>query len=105
MNKKNIQTWKDFLPHVEFTKYSPFQIVYGFNPWTHVDLFPLPLNEQANLSGKAKPSLWFLFMNRSRRTLKKRQEYEKFANRKRRELILEPKRLGQHSLEERKISN
>ena len=42
--KKNIKTWEDCLPLVEFaynrsvhssTKYSPFKIVYGFNPLTH----------------------------------------------------------------------
>ncbi|KAL7593504.1 hypothetical protein Lser_V15G33880 [Lactuca serriola] len=50
--KKNIKTWEDCLPHVEFaynrathsaTKMSPFEIVYGFNPLTPLDLSPLPL--------------------------------------------------------------
>ena len=51
------------MPHVEFaynrflhsaTKYTPFEIVYGFNPLTPLDLTPLPLSERANLDGKQK---------------------------------------------------
>ncbi|XP_071923187.1 uncharacterized protein [Coffea arabica] len=49
--KKNLKTWEECLPHVEFaynrvvhsaTHYSPFEIVYGFNPLTPLDLVPLP---------------------------------------------------------------
>ena len=55
--KKNLKTLEDCLPHVEFsynrsthfaTKYSPFEIVYGFNPLSHLDLTPLPLSECVN---------------------------------------------------------
>ena len=64
--KKNILTWEDCLPHVEFaynrtihptTKFSPFEIVYGFNPLTLVDLSPLPMSEHINLDGKKKAEL------------------------------------------------
>ncbi|XP_019056297.1 PREDICTED: LOW QUALITY PROTEIN: uncharacterized protein LOC109116034 [Tarenaya hassleriana] len=50
--KKNLKSWEDCLPHLEFaynrsvhsaTKFSPFEIVYGFNPLTPLDLSPLPL--------------------------------------------------------------
>ncbi|XP_057784959.1 uncharacterized protein LOC131002495, partial [Salvia miltiorrhiza] len=49
--KKNIKSWEECLPHVEFaynravhsaTKFSPFEIAYGFNPLTPLDLTPLP---------------------------------------------------------------
>ena len=49
--KKNIKTWEKCLPQVEFsynrvvhstTQLSPFEIVYGFNPLTPLDLLPLP---------------------------------------------------------------
>ncbi|XP_027156813.1 uncharacterized protein LOC113757952, partial [Coffea eugenioides] len=49
--RKNIRTWEECLPHVEFaynrtvhssTHFSPFEIVYGFNPLTPLDLSPLP---------------------------------------------------------------
>jgi len=49
--KKNIESWEECLPHVEFaynrathsiTQHSPFEVVYGFNPLTPLDLLPLP---------------------------------------------------------------
>ena len=61
--KRNIKTWEECLPHVEFaynhtihsaTKFSPSEIVYGFNPLTSLDLTPLPFSERANLDGKKK---------------------------------------------------
>jgi hypothetical protein len=63
MIRKNIKTWEECLLHVEFaynravhsaTKFSPFEIVYGFNPLTPLDLSPLPLTEHVNLDGKKK---------------------------------------------------
>jgi hypothetical protein len=59
--KKNLKTWEDCLPQVEFadnrsihsaTKFSPFEIVYDFNPLSPLDLTPLSLNECVNLDGK-----------------------------------------------------
>jgi len=64
--KKNIKTWEDCLPLVEFaynrsvhsaTKYSPFEIVYGFNPLTPLDLTPLPVSKHVNLDGKKKAEI------------------------------------------------
>jgi transposase InsO family protein len=49
--KTNLKLWEECLPHIEFaynrsfhstTKMSPFQVVYGFNPRTPIDLLPLP---------------------------------------------------------------
>ena len=49
--KKNLRTWEKCLPHVDFaynmvvhstTQMSPFEIVYGINPLTPLDLLPLP---------------------------------------------------------------
>ena len=51
------------MPHIEFaynrimhssTHYSPFEIVYGFNPLTPLDLLPLPVHEHVNLDGAKK---------------------------------------------------
>ncbi|KAA3484961.1 Transposon Ty3-I Gag-Pol polyprotein [Gossypium australe] len=36
------------------TKYSPFEIVYGFNPLTPLDLIPLPNDKLMNLDAKRK---------------------------------------------------
>lgn len=47
----NHKSWDEYLPHVEFqynrvvhrtTKISPFEVVYGFNPLTPMDLIPIP---------------------------------------------------------------
>jgi len=49
--KKNLKSWEACLPHVEFaynrvvhstTYYSPFEIVYGFNPLTPLDMLLMP---------------------------------------------------------------
>ena len=51
------------MPHVEFsynrtihsaTKVLPFEIVYGFNPLTPLDLSPLLMSEHVNIDGKKK---------------------------------------------------
>jgi hypothetical protein len=50
--QKNLKNWGDCLPFIEFTynrsvysttEISPFEIVYGFNPLTSMDLIPLTL--------------------------------------------------------------
>jgi hypothetical protein len=52
--KSNLKLWEECLPHIEFansrsvhstTMVSLFQVVYGFNPPAHNDLFPLPPSE------------------------------------------------------------
>nr|KYP49715.1 Transposon Ty3-I Gag-Pol polyprotein [Cajanus cajan] len=49
--KGNHKSWDEYLPHIEFaynrvvhktTNVSPFEVVYGFNPLTPMDLIPLP---------------------------------------------------------------
>jgi len=51
---QNIREWEELLPHIEFaynsvvhstTSHSPFEVVYGFNPLTPLDLLPLPTHE------------------------------------------------------------
>ena len=47
----NHKSWDEYLPQFEFsynrvvhhtTKLSHFEVVYGFNPFTPLDLLPLP---------------------------------------------------------------
>ena len=98
--KKNIKTWEDCLPHVEFaynrtihsaTKFSPFEIVYGFNPLTPLDLSPLPMSEHVNLDGKKKAEFVKQIHEKARLNIERRTEqYAKQANKERRHVVFEP---------------
>ena len=98
--KKNIKTWEDYLPHVEFaynrtihsaTKFSPFEIVYGFNPLTPLDLSPLPMSEHVNLDGKKKAEFVKQIHEKARLNIERRTEqYAKQANKGRRHVVFEP---------------
>ena len=57
---KNLKTREDCLLFIEFTynmsfhsttNMSPFEIVYGFNPLTPLDLLPLPISQRESLDG------------------------------------------------------
>ena len=95
--KKNIKPWEQCLPHVEFaynctihsdTKFLPFEIVYGFNPLTPLDLTSLPLSERANLDGKKKTGFVKQIHEKTRLNIEKMMEhYAKQANKGRRKLI------------------
>ena len=63
--KTNIKEWEECLPITEFaynrTRYSttgksPFEIVYGFNPLSPLDILPLPLQERINMDANAQVS-------------------------------------------------
>ena len=64
--KKNLKSWEECLPFVEFaynrivhstTTFSPFKIVYGFNPLTPMDLIPLRFEERVSLDGEKKEKM------------------------------------------------
>ena len=64
--QKNLKSLEDCLLFIEFaynrsvpstTNMSPFEIVYGFNPLTPLDLFPLPVNETESLDGHRKADI------------------------------------------------
>ena len=65
MIKKNIKEWEACLPITEYaynrarhstTGKSPFEVVYGFNPLSPLDILPLPLQERTNLDASARAS-------------------------------------------------
>ena len=99
--KKNLKTWEDCLPHVEFaynravhyaTRFSPFEIVYGVNPLTLLDLLPLPLSKHVNLYGKTKTEFMKKIHEDARRNIERHTEtYVKQANNGRREVVFEPR--------------
>jgi len=88
--KKNLKTWEECLPHIEFaynhvvhsaSKYSPFQIVYGFNPISPFDLIPLPLSERVSIDGKKKAELVQQIHENVRRNIEEKTKlYAKQAN-------------------------
>jgi hypothetical protein len=65
------------------TKFSPFEIVYGFKPTSPLDLIPLPLSERSSLDGKKKDDLVQQVLNLEART----KQYKKYANKGRKEVI------------------
>ncbi|XP_071939171.1 uncharacterized protein [Coffea arabica] len=98
--KKNIKSWEDCLPHVEFaynrtvhsaTHYSPFEIVSGFNPLTPLDLTPLPVHERVNLDGKNKAAYVRELHTKVRANIEKRTlQYIQSANKGCRKMVFEP---------------
>ena len=61
--QKNLKHWDDCLRFIEFaynrsvhstTNFSLFEIVFGFNPLTPLDLLPLQVNEMTSLDGQKK---------------------------------------------------
>ncbi|KAG7543275.1 Reverse transcriptase domain [Arabidopsis thaliana x Arabidopsis arenosa] len=98
--KKNLKSWEDCLPHVEFaynhavhstTCFSPFQLVYGFNPLTPLDLTPLPLSERVSMDGKKKAELVKLMHEKAKQNIEhKTEQYRKQANKGRNKKTFEP---------------
>ncbi|RDY14127.1 hypothetical protein CR513_00851, partial [Mucuna pruriens] len=79
------------LPHVEFaynrvvhstTNHSPFEVVYGFNPLTSLDLIPLLMNKQVHQDGKKKAKY--------QQIEKKTRQYANQANKRRKKVSFEP---------------
>ena len=44
--------------------YSPFEIVYGFNPLTPLYMIPLLIDEMVSLHGNKKHKKWKTYMQR-----------------------------------------
>ena len=99
--KKNIKFWEECLPHVEFaynrtvhstTQFSPFEIIYGFNPLIPLDLLPLLNNfVLKHQGGKAKAEFVRKFHEKVKTQIKKKVEsYAKHANKGRKKVVFEP---------------
>ena len=97
---KNLKTWKDCLPMIEFaynrtvhssTNFSPFEIVYGFNPLTVLDLLPLPMNDISSLDGAAKAEKVKAIHTRTRELIEKRnRKIADRVNKGRKKLVFTP---------------
>ena len=98
--KTNIKSWEECLPHVEFaynrsvhsaTQFSPFEIVYGFNPLTPLDLSHLPVHEHTNLDGEKRADFVKQIHEKARMNIERRtKQYAEQANKGRRKVIFEP---------------
>ena len=70
--------------------HSPFEVMYGFNPLTPMDLLPLPL-EKANLDGKQKADFVKALHERVQIQIQKKTlQYEKQHNKGRKQVVFEP---------------
>ncbi|XP_019447319.1 PREDICTED: uncharacterized protein LOC109350544 [Lupinus angustifolius] len=102
--KRNIKSWEDCLPHVEFAykrathstkKVSPFEIVYGFQPLTPLDLLPMPNSSMLhNKDAKSKEDYVKKLHERVKAQIEQKIEgYAKQANKGGGEVIFEPEDL------------
>jgi hypothetical protein len=96
----NLKLWEECLPHVEFaynrvihstTKFSPFKVVYGFNPGAPVDLIPLLPSEFINLDASQQAD----FIRKLHETTKQNieqmnQKYRIVGSKCQKEIKLEP---------------
>lgn len=98
--QKNLKSWEECLPFIEFayiravhsiTNFSPFEIVYGFNPLRPLDLLPLPIDERFSLDGKRKVEMVRQLHEKVKIQIeKKNDQYALKANKGRRRLVFEP---------------
>lgn len=96
----NSKSWDECLPYIEFaynrhvhsaTHMSPFEVVYGFNPLTPTDLLPLRSNEHLNVNGRDRARVIKEMHKNVKESLEKTAAtYARYANRGRKELILQP---------------
>jgi hypothetical protein len=70
------------------TEFSPFEIVYGFNPLTSIDLIALPVNEMVSLDGNHKAWVVKTLHESVRQQIEKRNRvYMTKANKGRKHVI------------------
>ena len=97
--QKNLKSWEDCLPFIKFaynqsvhftTDFSPFEIVYDFNPLTPLDLLPLPVNEKTSLDGQKKAEMVKKLHESVRQHIeKKNEQYATKTNKGHRQVIFE----------------
>jgi len=72
------------------TEFSPFEIVYGFNPLTPMDLIPLPIDERFSLDGNRKARVVKTLHESVRQQIEKRNRvYATKANKGRKHVVFQ----------------
>ena len=94
------KSWEECLPFIEFaynrivhstTGFSPFEIVYGFNPLTSMDLIPLPFEERVSLDGEKKAKMVRQLHERVQLQIEKKNRlYVSKANKGRKLVVFQP---------------
>jgi len=96
----NPRVWENLLPHIEFaynrvvnstTSHTPFEVVYGFNPLTPLDLLPiLVLDEVSCKDGFERVSFIKNLHHHIKRQIKRKVgKYAHHDNKGRKALIFE----------------
>jgi hypothetical protein len=98
--KYNLKLWEECLSHIKFaynrsvhstTKLSPFQVVYGFNSRTPIDLLPLPPSETTCFDASQRYEFIFKMHETTKLNIEKMNEKYRFASSKgQKEVKLEP---------------
>ena len=92
-------SWEECLPYIEFaynraihsaTKKSPFEVVYGINPTTPLDLAPRPMTSHEDFDANTRAQYIRELHDQVRQQLEKRTEqYVRQANKGRKEVLFE----------------
>ena len=70
------------------TNFSPFEVVYDFNPLSPLDILPLPLSERVSTDGKMKADTILKLHQKVRDNIKVKTEiYTRKANKKKKEVV------------------
>jgi len=73
------------------TEFSQFEIVYGFNPLTPMDLIPLPINEMLSSDGNCKVQVTKTLYESVRQHIEKRNRvYVTKANKGHKHVVFQP---------------
>ncbi|PKI68899.1 hypothetical protein CRG98_010692 [Punica granatum] len=97
---KNFKSWDTCLALVEFAynrsihsshRKTPFEVVYGFNPITPIDLAPLPANSRVCLDGKKRAEQIKALLEQVKKQIeKKNAAYAQGANKGRKQVHFNP---------------
>ena len=98
--QKNLKNWEDCLSFIEFaynrsvhstTEFSPFEIVYGFNPLTPMDFILVPIDERVSLDGNRKAQVVKTLHESVRQHIERRNHvYATKANKGRKHVVFQP---------------
>ena len=98
--QKNLKNWEDWLSFIEFaynhnvhstTEFSLFEILYGLNPLTPMDLIALPVDKRVSLDGNRKARVVKTLHESVRQQIKKRNRvHATKANKGRKHVVFQP---------------